>query len=145
MGPVQAPATIPAGGHPSDPRATRGGQTEDPCPSSRDGFLDRSCSLWSGGETAREPGNDAGEWYRQDRRTTHPVRSHPNNGWVLWAVDASSSITITSVSAGQSVCGAPRRNRTGDPILTIDGRPLACAGRPLAALHDTAGEEAYRR
>jgi hypothetical protein len=27
---------------------------------------------------------------------------------------------LTSVSAGQSGCGAPRRNRTGDPILTMD-------------------------
>jgi hypothetical protein len=71
LGPVRAPATIPAGGHPSDPRAARGGQTEDPCPSSRDGFLDRSCSLWSGGETAREACNDAGQRDRQDRWTTH--------------------------------------------------------------------------
>ncbi len=30
---------------------------------------------------------------------------------------------LTSVSAGQSVCGAPRRNRTADTILTIDGIP----------------------
>jgi hypothetical protein len=27
---------------------------------------------------------------------------------------------MTSVPAGQSLCGAPRRNRTGDPILTMD-------------------------
>ena len=27
---------------------------------------------------------------------------------------------LTSVSTGQSLCGAPRRNRTGDPILTMD-------------------------
>jgi hypothetical protein len=27
---------------------------------------------------------------------------------------------LTSVSAGHSLCGAPRRNRTGDPILTME-------------------------
>jgi hypothetical protein len=27
---------------------------------------------------------------------------------------------LTGVSAGQSLCGAPRRNRTGDPILTVN-------------------------
>ena len=27
---------------------------------------------------------------------------------------------LTSVCAGQSWCGAPRRNRTGDPILTME-------------------------
>jgi hypothetical protein len=27
---------------------------------------------------------------------------------------------LIGVSAGQSLCGAPRRNRTGDPILTMD-------------------------
>jgi hypothetical protein len=32
---------------------------------------------------------------------------------------------LTSVCAGQSVCGAPRRNRTGDPILTMDRQPSA--------------------
>jgi hypothetical protein len=27
---------------------------------------------------------------------------------------------LTGISAGESLCGAPRRNRTGDPILTMD-------------------------
>jgi hypothetical protein len=31
----------------------------------------------------------------------------------------------SSVSAGQNMCGAPRRNRTGDPILTMDRRTSA--------------------
>ena len=35
-------------------------------------------------------------------------------------------------------CGAPRRNRTGDPILTIDGRPVRGATRHLAPLYRTA-------
>jgi hypothetical protein len=34
-----------------------------------------------------------------------------------------------SVPAGQSLCGAPRRNRTGDPILTMDrGRTAVLTG-----------------
>ena len=45
---------------------------------------------------------------------------------------------LTGVCTGQSLCGAPRRNRTGDPILTMDRRSSAVltgvlAGR--AALH----------
>jgi len=48
------------------------------------------------------------------------VRALSNKGWVLWTADASSSTTTTSVSAGQRLCGAPRRNRTGDPILTME-------------------------
>jgi hypothetical protein len=57
------------------------------------------------------------------------VRPHPDKGWALWPVDASSNVTTTSVSAGQSLCGAPRRNRTGDPILTMDrGRTAVLAG-----------------
>jgi hypothetical protein len=32
---------------------------------------------------------------------------------------------LTSVCAGQPGCGAPRRNRTGDPILTMDRRTSA--------------------
>jgi hypothetical protein len=35
----------------------------------------------------------------------------------------------TSVFAGQSWCGAPRRNRTGDPILTMDRQPCAVLTR----------------
>jgi hypothetical protein len=52
------------------------------------------------------------------RRPT--ARSHPNKGIALWTVDASSNPTTTSVCAGQGRCGAPRRNRTGDPILTME-------------------------
>src|SRR5512132_3825049 len=32
---------------------------------------------------------------------------------------------LTSISAGQGLCGAPRRNRTADPILTMYPRPTA--------------------
>jgi hypothetical protein len=35
----------------------------------------------------------------------------------------------TSVSAVQGLCGAPRRNRTGDPILTMDRQPSAVLSR----------------
>jgi hypothetical protein len=53
-------------------------------------------------------------------------------GWVLRTADASSNTTATSVCAGQRLCGAPRRNRTGDPILTMDRRPSAVLTRLLA-------------
>src|SRR5215216_2394046 len=52
------------------------------------------------------------------RRPT--VRPHPSLGCVLWTVDDSANATTTSACAGQSLCGAPRRNRTGDPILTME-------------------------
>jgi hypothetical protein len=42
-------------------------------------------------------------------------------------------------------CGAPRRNRTGDPILTIDGRPVQGTTRHLAPLYRTTGGWPYRR
>jgi Phosphatidylethanolamine-binding protein len=42
-----------------------------------------------------------------------------------------SDVALTSVCAGQSLCGAPRRNRTGDPILTME--PPGTAVRNLVA------------
>jgi hypothetical protein len=39
---------------------------------------------------------------------------------------------LTGVCTGQSLCGAPRRNRTGDPILTMDRRPTAVLTRVAA-------------
>src|SRR5215216_4241657 len=44
-----------------------------------------------------------------------------------------SNAKTASVSAGQGLCGAPRRNRTGDPILTMEPpgtavRTAVCAG-----------------
>jgi hypothetical protein len=41
--------------------------------------------------------------------------------------------------------GAPRRNRTGDPILTIDGRPLRETTRHLAPPHSTTRGWPHRR
>jgi hypothetical protein len=41
--------------------------------------------------------------------------------------------------------GAPRRNRTGDPILTIDGRPVRGTTRHLAPLYRTASGRPSRR
>jgi hypothetical protein len=69
---------------------------------------------------AREQGNDAGQSYRQHGRDGRPTRPHPNKGCVLWTEDASPNAMTTSVSAGQHLYGAPRRNRTGDPILTME-------------------------
>jgi hypothetical protein len=59
------------------------------------------------------------------RRDGRPVRSHPNKGWVLWTAEGSSNATTASVCAGHRLGGAPCRNRTGDPILTMDRRPSA--------------------
>ena len=53
---------------------------------------------------------------------------------------------LTSVSAGQPVCGAPRRNRTGDPILTMANGELlpACSKhwipREIAKIPQAGGE-----
>jgi hypothetical protein len=70
----------------------------------------------------RRPGERAAHWSELSTSTYErpAVRSHPNKGCVLWTADASSNATATSVSAGQPGCGAPRRNRTGDPILTME-------------------------
>ena len=47
------------------------------------------------------------------------TRALPDKGWVLRPAPAPPNVKTTSVSAGQHLCRAPRRNRTGDPILTI--------------------------
>jgi hypothetical protein len=46
---------------------------------------------------------------------------------------------LTGVCAGQGVCGAPRRNRTGDPILTMDARVVHNSMLHLAYQRDRAG------
>jgi hypothetical protein len=46
---------------------------------------------------------------------------------------------LTSVCAGRRLCGAPRRNRTGDPILTIDARGVHAAMQHLTSPHTHAG------
>ena len=57
---------------------------------------------------------------------------------------------LTSVSAVQSLCGAPRRNRIGDPILTIDAPAVHAPGstsRPhtTAQVRGAVGECVVRR
>ena len=52
---------------------------------------------------------------------------------------------LTSVSAGQSGCGAPRRNRTGDPILTIDARGVHDAMQHPRSPHNRTGGKALPR
>src|SRR5215211_2364344 len=54
------------------------------------------------------------------------------------------NVNDASVYAGQCGGGAPRRNRTGDPILTIDGRPVRGTTRHLAALYRTTGNRPYQ-
>ena len=50
-----------------------------------------------------------------------------------------------SISPGQPICGAPRRNRTGDPILTIDAPVVHDAVRHLTSPHIHAGGRCCRR
>ena len=60
-----------ASGHRFDPWAARDGQTEDPCWSSRDGFLDRSAARgWT--ENGHRPGNDASQRDRQGSQDDQP-------------------------------------------------------------------------
>jgi hypothetical protein len=58
-----------------------------------------------------------------------PFASHSNADAVA---DNGSGRRRTSVCAGQNLCRAPRRNRTGDPILTMDWRPSAVLARVIA-------------
>ena len=44
----------------------------------------------------------------------------PNAKTISIARSTGPSAELTSVSAGHRVGGAPRRNRTGDPILTME-------------------------
>jgi hypothetical protein len=46
---------------------------------------------------------------------------------------------LTSVSAGQPGCGAPRRNRTGDPILTMEPPGNRCAEPRFPSSRPTVG------
>jgi hypothetical protein len=48
------------------------------------------------------------------------VRALLDTGCVLWTADTSLNVATTSVWAGHWLGRAPRRNRTGDPILTMD-------------------------
>jgi hypothetical protein len=48
------------------------------------------------------------------------VRPHPDKGSAISTRSTGSDIELTSVSAGHRLGGAPRRNRTGDPILTME-------------------------
>jgi hypothetical protein len=50
------------------------------------------------------------------------VQRHPNLDRTGVAPSTSPDAEPTSVPAGQRLYGAPRRNRAGDPILTIDAR-----------------------
>jgi hypothetical protein len=54
------------------------------------------------------------------RRDARPGRSYPNKGCALRPAIVSPNVTMTSDFAGHCLCGAPRRNRTGDPILTME-------------------------
>jgi hypothetical protein len=51
---------------------------------------------------------------------------------------------MTSVCTGYRLGGAPRRNRTGDPILTMDTRVVHVAMRHLTYPRNRAGERRCR-
>ena len=51
---------------------------------------------------------------------TATARPHPDKGSALQPHNRPRTRRPTSVCAGQHLCGAPRRNRTGDPILTME-------------------------
>jgi hypothetical protein len=59
----------------------------------------------------------------------HPARAHPTPLRMprrpASPVHRRRTRTMTSVCAGHRLGGAPRRNRTGDPILTMNRRPSA--------------------
>ena len=48
------------------------------------------------------------------------LRPHPYVGSAFQPSKRTPNADLTSVYAGQCLCGAPRRNRTGDPILTME-------------------------
>jgi hypothetical protein len=50
---------------------------------------------------------------------------------------------LTSLCAGQSLCGAPRGNRTGDPILTMNHQEPLC-GTPLPQVTPDRVGRSYR-
>src|ERR671915_5103 len=54
------------------------------------------------------------------------------------------NVPMTSVFAGHRFGGAPRRNRTGDPILTIDARVVDTAVQHLELPHIPTGERDCR-
>jgi hypothetical protein len=53
------------------------------------------------------------------RYASHPTAT-PNAKTTSVANSPTPDAEVTSVCAGQRLCGAPRRNRTGDPILTME-------------------------
>ena len=71
------------------------------------------CSPLTQMEDDHGTGNDTGQRSDKYRRDDRPA-------------DASSKATTTSICAGRRLGGAPRRNRTGDPILTMNLHPPLC-------------------
>jgi hypothetical protein len=64
----------------------------------------------------------------------------------LWqaAVEGARPCNRPGAGPGMTCCGAPRRNRTGDPILTIDARMVRNAVHHLAYPRNRAGERRCR-
>ena len=68
-----------------------------------------------------QPGGRASTLARavDDHHGRSEVKALPDMGCALRLAETTRNGKTPSVAAGQCLCGAPRRNRTGDPILTI--------------------------
>jgi len=71
------------------------------------------------------------------------VRALPDMGCVLRPAEPAPNAKRTSVSAGQSLCGAPRRNRTGDPSLPWNHQEPLC-GPPFPQVTADPRGRSYR-
>jgi hypothetical protein len=86
----------------------------------------------------------------QKRATVRVALSNDSLGGLLASVDdleggeARPDPAISSAGAVSLVGGAPRRNRTGDPILTIDAPAVRNAVHRLTSPHNRAGGRCRR-
>ena len=97
---------------------------------------------WAGSPmTARDGGVAPAAVRSESQRTTRTGKSPSNGGWRLSVTRQVACWTRPDLW----VCGgAPRRNRTGDPILTIDARRVHNALQHLTCPHSYAGERRCR-
>jgi hypothetical protein len=75
----------------------------------------------------RATGEDAAQTHCRRSASNRTQDLIPTWGCALRPADASPNATMTSVCAGQRGGGAPRRNRTADPILTMNHQEPLCA------------------
>jgi hypothetical protein len=99
--------------------STRGGPEATRFSLHRYGFFDRC-----GAKPIQRdrPSNRQRPWPQLPTSTARQptIRAHPGMGCVLRPTYTPPNAKMTSVCAGHWLGGAPRRNRTGDPILTME-------------------------